>query len=1211
MEGSNNDLIKLSSTKTTDTGGLTFGPAWLRQLSSGDGTKMSGLPPSPGLTFQLAKHRYGREEMLAIYEAIEKVLYSQPPPTIFTPEFEDLLKKDLQRPVLLSQPTLEEQKSLSTCVNSSVALSVYNKIHGISGTTSNSTRGGIDGGGSRGGGRGGRGAGLSGGQSSRGGSFSGVERGGSGGGRGRGRGRGGSDSHGHIPKPAVDEEGNPIPVSSATRGGGRGGYSRGSYTRSSNWEEREPGVKKDFSRAINDDNWRNKASISETDELDEKDFSSSPDEKDELSENPPVSSNSSSDLKNNENRPKKEWRNNKEWSVSGYKKPYQTEGGGRTRNYDKKEPHPEWLNDDEEEKEEKIDEPKMTFDDSGKFIAVKDEPKQQITKQEEIQEKPAIPIVVESKVESNSSHEIQQIKDSDVDNLATQMTEAVIEDEPDQTQNELNELNQQFQQTQAQLLSLSNNILQNTDPKLGSVGMEHPDADRWFYLDPQNQIQGSFSSEQMSGWLTAGYFSMTLMVKRGCDEKFLPLGVLTQNLGRLPFSPQAKNPQSVVPLAQDQLLQQIQMSQQMQFVPQNYNLLQSHLVNQQKAGLNTTNLNSIIQQIQQIQLQQQAAVASLGKLGVAAVATILQELKNKQEALISQVNLTNVNPKQSEVLTGLDPAILDASLANKSMWADVVQSNRTTTPPLSISPINLLMNNNNNNNNQTSQYVQSEPLIKDKIQALFEITKKEEEKRRKLEEEYQMKLKREEEEKRRLEEVKLKQQQEEALKRAEEERIREELRKEQQKKKLEEIIKMQEEEKRRNDELKKKKEEEKRKAEELKKLKEEQKRLELIQKQQQEEAEKKRQLEQQAELARKQAELERQKQKLQQEQLNNLQLPSHAQWAKLQASQQLPAVDLKAVLEQQAREQKLIEQMKQSEALNQSQNSSSSSWSSLFRGQQLSPPNLTQQSTTSPQPISLATIQAEQKTIEQKQAAVQKTKPVQNTPNSKQSSWASWASTANNSSNNNNNTNQKPQVANDNGGFWADLVETKPKVQSAQKQQTNPIKPSSNTTNNTTTKPETESKSIKKNQDKLETVQQKFLRNMTISDEFMKWCTEQLRDFHVDLHIPTFVNFLREIETCAEIEDYVINYLGESKQAKDFAQQFFVNRESQLSQQSNYGSKQQHEDPASQFNLRDGQFSTKQKQKRRSKGQKLDSQLLGFTVQPDPNLKNRGDIDTL
>lgn len=64
----------------------------------------------------------------------------------------------------------------------------------------------------------------------------------------------------------------------------------------------------------------------------------------------------------------------------------------------------------------------------------------------------------------------------------------------------------------------------NSDPKLGAVSMDHPDAERWFYLDPQNQIQGSFSSEQMAGWFAAGYFTLNLMIKRGCDDKFLPLG---------------------------------------------------------------------------------------------------------------------------------------------------------------------------------------------------------------------------------------------------------------------------------------------------------------------------------------------------------------------------------------------------------------------------------------------------------------------------------------------------------------------------------------------------------------------------------------------------------------------------------------------------------------------------------------------------------------
>jgi len=246
MEGNNNnDMFKLSSktnstsattgssTSTTDTGGtgLTFGPAWLRQLSSGDTAKVA-LPPSPGLAFQLAKHRYGREEMLAIYESIEKTLYNHSSAPFSSTDFEDLYKKDVQRPISLSQPTPEEQKYLSTCVNSQLVLNLYNKIQGhsnrdresnsnssnsnnVSGssaapnanssnsTTTNSTsRGGANSS------RGGRG-------------FPSTERGG-GAFRGRGRGRGGDF------KPPLDDE--------SARGGGK--FAKGSYGRSHNWEER-------------------------------------------------------------------------------------------------------------------------------------------------------------------------------------------------------------------------------------------------------------------------------------------------------------------------------------------------------------------------------------------------------------------------------------------------------------------------------------------------------------------------------------------------------------------------------------------------------------------------------------------------------------------------------------------------------------------------------------------------------------------------------------------------------------------------------------------------------------------------------------------------------------------------------------------------------------------------------------------------------------
>lgn len=89
---------------TTDTK-LTFGPAWLRQLSSGD--PKTALPPSPGLAFQLSKHRYSREEMLAIFETIEKSLTSAP--SSLANDFDELFRRDIQKPILLTAPSSEEQ----------------------------------------------------------------------------------------------------------------------------------------------------------------------------------------------------------------------------------------------------------------------------------------------------------------------------------------------------------------------------------------------------------------------------------------------------------------------------------------------------------------------------------------------------------------------------------------------------------------------------------------------------------------------------------------------------------------------------------------------------------------------------------------------------------------------------------------------------------------------------------------------------------------------------------------------------------------------------------------------------------------------------------------------------------------------------------------------------------------------------------------------
>lgn len=65
--------------------------------------------------------------------------------------------------------------------------------------------------------------------------------------------------------------------------------------------------------------------------------------------------------------------------------------------------------------------------------------------------------------------------------------------------------------------------------------MSHEDALKWFYRDPQNEIQGPFTPHEMYDWFTAGYFAMDLLVRRGCDEYFTQLGELFKLWERIPF----------------------------------------------------------------------------------------------------------------------------------------------------------------------------------------------------------------------------------------------------------------------------------------------------------------------------------------------------------------------------------------------------------------------------------------------------------------------------------------------------------------------------------------------------------------------------------------------------------------------------------------------------------------------------------------------------
>lgn len=61
------------------------------------------------------------------------------------------------------------------------------------------------------------------------------------------------------------------------------------------------------------------------------------------------------------------------------------------------------------------------------------------------------------------------------------------------------------------------------------------DDKQWFYRDPQNTVQGPFSSADMERWFAAGYFTILLPVKRLGETQFSTIQQLTKELGRLPF----------------------------------------------------------------------------------------------------------------------------------------------------------------------------------------------------------------------------------------------------------------------------------------------------------------------------------------------------------------------------------------------------------------------------------------------------------------------------------------------------------------------------------------------------------------------------------------------------------------------------------------------------------------------------------------------------
>lgn len=78
-------------------------------------------------------------------------------------------------------------------------------------------------------------------------------------------------------------------------------------------------------------------------------------------------------------------------------------------------------------------------------------------------------------------------------------------------------------------------------PKIPSAAIIQQSADaiiddkQWFYRDPQNVVQGPFSSADMERWFNAGYFTVLLPVKRHSETQFTTIQQLMKEMGRSPF----------------------------------------------------------------------------------------------------------------------------------------------------------------------------------------------------------------------------------------------------------------------------------------------------------------------------------------------------------------------------------------------------------------------------------------------------------------------------------------------------------------------------------------------------------------------------------------------------------------------------------------------------------------------------------------------------
>ncbi|XP_019959307.2 GRB10-interacting GYF protein 2 isoform X2 [Paralichthys olivaceus] len=800
-------------------------------------------------------------------------------------------------------------------------------------------------------------------------------------------------------------------------------------------------------------------------------------------------------------------------------------------------------------------------------------------------------------------------------------------------------------------------------PKSAGLPLTHEAALKWFYKDPQGEIQGPFNNQEMTEWFQAGYFTVSLLVKRGCDEVFQALGEIMKIWGRVPFTPGPAPPPLQGEGDQERLKRQQELTAlnlyQLQQLQYQYLLRQQYaqaLAQQKAAALSSAPVQQQQQHQQQINLLLQQYQALKIRASESPLPPVTRSLSVTDSGSVWEMQNPSSQASCTPNLQQAAPSTWDGS----SVW-DLPIDSMAQAPTIE----------------------QMQQLEKSKA-AKLELERREAEMRAKREEEERKRLEealraRQEEERKRLAEEELaRQKQEEALRRQREQeeaqrrqkedeerlaqeealrRLEERRREEEERKKREEFLRKQEEERRKQEELEalRRREDEKRAEEEAaaaaaaavlaQQQQEEQKRREQ-EAQRQQELQRQRQQQQEA--------LRRLQQQQQQQQLAQMKLPSSSKWGHQSANalnqtqnalslaeiQKLEEERERQAREEQRRQQQELLKLQQQQVLQQAQQPQAklSGWGTVAK-----------------QPVatkSLLEIQREEaqqmrqrKDQQQQQQQQQPPPPQQPQPHpvvTQQSRTQNRTTSLSNSVWGSVNTSTCTNWGSDSSSIWGDTHNSNmgfwDEAVKEAVQQPPPTKKGSTQKNNKGNANLSNSLSGRVNK-KVEE-EEKLLKlfqgvNKSQQDTFMQWCEQTLHTLNTanNLDVPTFASFLKEVDSPYEVHDYVRAYLGDTSEAKDFAKQFLerrakqnANQQKQAPQNQQQAHKQQQDSvwggtgSSSLYqssNHTSGQQQqrfetvTSGKKKKKQKMVRADPSLLGFSVNASSERLNMGEIETL